>query len=328
MPWTTGVVPGRHPSIKIGGDRVPQKIQYSKAITLINAQGVRISRSSTPSADVTRDFYTRVIEALDKTSSLPTGGAMMAEIDNSGHQLLIIRGPDNYADGSCVVPYPGDMKTAEQRFVQQFRPPSRPKMEAMVSQGVWIKPTQAYTSAFSRLLDRAEQLNPRFTRAMISGLMGIPPLWLAEMEAGTRPIPDNEYYRLCLYLYDFLTPGLGCSAEMRVVFTQESLPNEPLWIIVAHELVHAWRIMMGRRIFEGGWEEEAMTTGLPPFSTMKYTENRIRVEGSLPARDGYSKICQTSLLNAVRDLHTQPAREDRSFPERDIVGKAGKPLSQ
>jgi hypothetical protein len=327
MNWVRGTVPGRHDNIRIGADRVPQRLQYSAGIILRNAEGMRLSRSSTPSAEVARTFFAEMTEALDKVKSLPTGAALIRDIDTSGHELHIIRGPDGYADGSCVIPYPGDMKTAEQRFVRQLRPPPKNKLDAMASQGMWVKPKQAYTSELTRLLDRAQRSNARFTRQTIAALLGIPPKWLQEMEEGTRRIEDNEYYRLCLYLYEELAPGAGTSAEMRVVMTQVSLPDEPLFIVVGHELVHAWRIMKGRRIFENGWEEEAMTTGLPPFSSMRFSENRLRVEANLPMREKYSKICSTSLLNAIRDLHTQPAREDRPFPERDIIGKAGKPLA-
>lgn len=319
--WVPGVVPGRS-GIRIGANRTSPREPYSAGIVLMNRKGIRISRSETMTADESKDFYKRMFECLEMVRSLPTGAELIKDIDHSGHVLYIIKGPQKWADGSCVVPYPGDLKSAEERFVKQFRPPAKNKLDSMKEQGLWIKPKQSYTSTLSRLLDRVKQKNPSMTRTFIAALIGVPVSWLEEMEQGTRQIPDNEYYKLCLYLYDELESGKGSGAEMRVVFEQEELPNEPLWLIVGHELVHAWRIMKGRRIFENGWEEEAMTTGLPPFSRLKFSENRLRSEAKLPMRDKYAKICSTSLMNAIRDLHTQPAREDRPFPERDIIGRA------
>ena len=328
MPWAKGTVPGRHPDIKLGSFRAESRHQYSPGIVLMNVEGGKIRFAKGMSGEKTREFYGRMTRALDYVKALPTGAKLLQEIDASGRVLRVIRGADGDANGSCVIPYPGDMKSSEERFVKQFRPPPKNRHDAMVAEGMWIKPRQAYQSELTRLLDRAQRKNARYTRDFVASLIGVPPRWLAEMEQGTRPIQDNEYYKLCLYLYDCLQPGAGSDAEMRVVFTQEKLPDEPIEIIVGHELIHAWRIMTGRRVFANGWEEEAMTTGLPPFSAMPYTENRLRLEAGLSVRSGYGTICSTSLLNAVRDLHTQPAREDRPFAERDIVGKAGKPLNQ
>lgn len=38
----------------------------------------------------------------------------------------------------------------------------------------------------------------------------------------------------------------------------------PVEIMPGHEPIHAWRMMVGRRIVNDGWEE-AMTTGIDPF---------------------------------------------------------------
>ncbi len=325
MSWVSGTTPGRS-GVKIGEKRDPNAISqtntqtnYSAGIVLKTRIGKKISDSSAMMGDVAAAFNTKVIASLDQLKTLPTGAQLLAEIDGSGHVLYIISGADNFADGSCVIPYPGDMKTSEERFIKSIRPPAAPKLKKMMKEGMWVNPKQAYTSVLTHALDRAHALNSGLTRAAIAALIGISPAWLQEMEDGTRPIPDTEYYKLCLYLYDVIESGKGCDAEMRVVFTQAKDPDDPLYIIIGHELIHAWRIMKGRRVFETGWEEEAMTTGLPPFANLAFSENKLRVEAGLPVRAGYSARCGTGLINCVRDMGVQPARQDRPFAEKDIV---------
>ena len=73
--------------------------------------------------------------------------------------------------------------------------------------------------------------------------------------------------------------------------------DDPGFIILGHELVHVWRMVTGVRIFQGGWEEEAMTTGLPPFLNMEFSENKLR------AREQQDHPHQ--LHGAVRTNHYQ-----------------------
>lgn len=320
--WTKGVTPGRHPDIKVGADRYPQRIDYSRGIALVAGEGDRSNALTSIPADRQLAFFDRVRSAIDRLRTLPTGARMLAEIDASGRSCVIHRGTDGDPNGNACSITVGNVQAAEGRFVKQFRPLNAVKAKQVVKQGGWIFPRQHYTSELTRILDRARAANPAFTRQFVAGLIGVPVGWMAEYEAGERAMGDNEYYRLCLYLYDHLTPGSGADTQVRIVVTQEKLPDEPLEVLIWHELVHAWRLMTGRRVFENGWEEEAMTTGLPPFSNMLYTENRFRLEAGLPMRDSYKTVCKTSFLQAVRELGVQPAREDRPFTERDIAPRA------
>jgi hypothetical protein len=320
--WNPGAVPGRHPGIKIGDrDSVPQRVLYSQAIEILSREGQRRLNDAQPiQGEPARNFLNAVRRALAMLETLPTGAALLGEIAASNHKLYIFKGVDNSADGSCVVPYPGDIRSSEGRFIKPLRPPGKYKQDAMIQQNVWLPAMQTYTLELKRLIERAGQKNPALNKSTIASIVGVPPNWIDEMIAGKRPLEDDEYYRLVLYLYEYLEPGAGSDAEMRVVLTQEELPNDPLWIVIAHELVHAWRIMNGRRIFEGGWEEEAMTTGIPPFTSMKFTENRLRVEGKLPPRPNYDTgLCKTTLLHTVRYLYVQPPRKDRPFAAADIA---------
>ena len=48
-------------------------------------------------------------------------------------------------------------------------------------------------------------------------------------------------------------------------------------------------MMQGMRIAEGNWGEEAMTVGLPPFTTLPFTENKIRAESNVAIRTQYGQ---------------------------------------
>jgi hypothetical protein len=86
-----------------------------------------------------------------------------------------------------------------------------------------------------------------------------------------------------VYLYDFLQPGTGESCYVNFNHLRDNLSddhrkylpqgltwqNRPPAVALGHELIHAWRVMSGRVLFRYGWEEEAMTVGLPPFPTCR-----------------------------------------------------------
>jgi hypothetical protein len=150
------------------------------------------------------------------------------------------------------------------------------------------------------------KVKPRFLkRDTVARLVGVTLRDLAAMEAGKKPIPPVVRARILSYLYAFLTPGPGCPCY--VVFNHKRdnladrhkryLPMSHLWehrpptIALGHELIHAWRCVVGRVLFDYGWEEEAMTVGLPPFSYMEFTENRLRIEyGGLAIRPDYQNL--------------------------------------
>ena len=70
--------------------------------------------------------------------------------------------------------------------------------------------------------------------------------------------------------------------------------------VLGHELIHAWRMMAGRRIVTQGWEEEAMTAGVGPFLNWKFTENSLRSELKLPLRAKYQTgQCSSELVSGI-----------------------------
>jgi hypothetical protein len=120
---------------------------------------------------------------------------------------------------------------------------------------------------------------------------------LQDMIDGHVEIDDVTYLKLSLHLHDWLERGeginvvIGFSANPKSACAEDACADwekgDVPFIILAHELIHAWRMMTGRRIFLGGIGEEHMTTGLPPYTSMKFTENKLRAQANLAIRDHY-----------------------------------------
>ena len=135
-----------------------------------------------------------------------------------------------------------------------------------------------------------------------------------DMYEGRAYIPDDVYYPLCFLLYDYMIPGAGTNAQVRIMnpmtfaydfkndidaikakkATREQKAITLEAVVFAHELIHAWRMMAGRRVVTGGWEEEAMTTGIGPFSGWRMTENVVRGELGLHTRTSYASPTHSS----------------------------------
>jgi hypothetical protein len=122
------------------------------------------------------------------------------------------------------------------------------------------------------------------------------------MAIGELPIDDNTYYKICIFFYPFLQPGPGTSTQVRLQFAVALTGDVEIKggkdykhdqhavradIMLGHELIHAWRMMTGRRIVIQGWEEEAMTVGLAFAAGWPMTENQLRVEAGHPRRNRY-----------------------------------------
>ncbi len=132
---------------------------------------------------------------------------------------------------------------------------------------------------------------------------------------GKERVNTSDNFRLSLGLYDHLLRGEGCDTAVRL--TAEIGINSsgagPTWfqkrkgitafdldkhaarhdVMLGHELIHAWRMMTGRRLVASGWEEEMMTVGLGPAANFPFTENRLRSEAGHPARTKYAAPAKT-----------------------------------
>jgi len=126
---------------------------------------------------------------------------------------------------------------------------------------------------------------------------------------GTAKAESNvqflQYGLVAYYIMDHLTPGLGTGAwavwDPLLESVSTDLATErraawmdrPPWIALAHELIHAWRLVTGQCVFRPGgieeYYEEAMTVGLPPYDQCRFTENRLRHSKGLPLRNFYGE---------------------------------------
>jgi hypothetical protein len=127
---------------------------------------------------------------------------------------------------------------------------------------------------------------------------------------------------MSLVLYDFLTPGPGCATSIRfqsydsfrrdfggdfdelevgAFETKKNVWRNLMSVILGHELIHAWRMMTGKRlVFAGAWEEEAMTTGVGPFLDWSPSENSMRKEFSMPLRAKYQTgSCASGMMAKI-----------------------------
>jgi hypothetical protein len=80
--------------------------------------------------------------------------------------------------------------------------------------------------------------------------------------------------------------------------------KRPAWIALAHELIHAWRLVCGTCVFRPSaigenYYEEAMTVGLPPYDGCRYSENRLRLLKGLPLRTFYGPTTQNQSVHAA-----------------------------
>ena len=248
--------------------------------------------------DSTRDW----LDALKRT---PTGARLLAEIDGSGHTVEIYRTWDitegNYQGGD-------DPDLAMVEHLDTSYSDGTTELQDVLDRA---SEDTSHRSKLKKFLHIGKS-KPRFLkRDAIARLVGITPSDLTAMEKGKKAIPPLIEARLKSYLYHFLTPGDGCSCH--VVFNhlrdnlsekhRRYLPMSHNWehrppgIALGHELIHAWRVVTGMVLFEYGWEEEAMTVGLPPFSFMEFTENRLRIEyGGLAIRPDYQNLMPNTPL--------------------------------
>lgn len=122
--------------------------------------------------------------------------------------------------------------------------------------------------------------------------------------------------KVAYYLRDHLTPGPGASkvtvlwniAVVDLGVEGAKWSKRPIWLSLAHELIHAWRWTTGRAVFDprdkegkayNGYHEEAMTVGLPPYDGMDFTENKFRTLGALEKRDWYGPTTMKKTEKAI-----------------------------
>lgn len=287
-----------------------RQLLYSTGVK-INGQyldkGVAVTLTNAP-AD---DFVDGAKACLDELKGTSTGAQLLKEIDESGHTVTVYRTKDKLTGGNSQG---GDSGEPGVDMVEDLD--TKYADGSTELQDVLARATQDLSGrSKAKKFFGIGKARPKFLPLdAIARLVGATPGHLKEMAAGKRAILPNVDAKLRVYLYDFLTPGTGESCHVNFNHLRDNLSDDhkkylppgltwehrPPAVALGHELIHAWRVMSGRVLFPYGWEEEAMTVGLPPFSNMPLTENRIRVDwGNLAIRPHYEFIkMRTDLVSA------------------------------
>ncbi|WP_321473930.1 M91 family zinc metallopeptidase [uncultured Paludibaculum sp.] len=283
--------------------------QYGSGILIKGCRrdGGKIAAMSGSKATEFIDATKGWLDALKRTA---TGARLLAEIDNTGHTVEIYRTWD-ITDGN----YQG----GDDPDLAMVKPFTTRNADGTTELQVVLDRASQDTSGRTKLQKffGIGKAKPKFLKKeAIARLVGVTPSELAQMEGGTKTIPPVVDARLRSYLYHFLTPGKGCPCHVVFNHLRDNLSarhrtylpmshnweHRPPGIALGHELIHAWRVVAGMVLFKYGWEEEAMTVGLPPFSFMEFTENKLRVEyGGLAIRPDYQNLMpETPLTTGLK----------------------------
>lgn len=269
-----------------------------------------------------RKFVQFITGCLNKLQTLPTGRRVVSEIDASGKKVSIFSCPRATEGGStgnakltATFPESDGVYDLVNCQIRPFRPaqlnvPIDSDPSTIAARKDRLKGTgQPQTSKEAapelfRILLRAKQKYPK-PGAFLSQIVGKSQRELLDIVYGRALMDSDTYFKICLHFYEFLTPGPGVNTHIRMEWQEEfrgssdgkfdpkkDYNDAPAFLVLGHELIHAWRMMQGRRIVDGGWEEEAMTTGIGPFAGWAVTENALRSEAGLPKRPYYG-ACPT-----------------------------------
>jgi hypothetical protein len=332
---------------------MPLQFQYNNSITIHAVAGQHITAfAPLASVKLEKAFVEGVKSALKKLAKLRSGAELINAIAASNHQCTIFQASMKNATecyDNCAQADPNGTGSEVDCSIVSFRPRHRnlpimgtaikkvqrqpavggnkgaPEVQYKTALGV-VGGTALQTKAqaageLDLVLARAGNGDLARGRALASMLTGISINDLTDMAQGTRIITDNQYYKLCFFFYDSLTPGPGVNTCVRLspilkldapdgtYKPKKDYTAVPPEIVIGHELVHAWRMMAGRRVVREGWEEEAMTTGIGMFRPWRFTENRLRSEAGYPTRPTYSngKISSYFGNNLKMSTENQPA---------------------
>jgi hypothetical protein len=303
-----------------------ERYVYSFAISILGVQGTQIATANEMPRDEAKRFIAAVKDALKRLHKLRTGRMLINAINASGHTCRIFCAPPGNEGGALADP--STLVNNARRLVKSFRPqhlnmmPHSKKIfladggknvlgeiktelqKSGMHQGRAIASTE-----LDFILVRAWGDIDKGRNALVTQL-GKSRNVIDNMCEGLVKIEDDDYFRICFAYYEHLQPGPGCSTQVKlkpeVKLTAASGTYKPKTdvsavapeIILGHELIHAWRMMVGRRVVDHGWEEEAMTTGCGPFTHLPITENALRREGAYPNRPWYPTTVMNTSFGA------------------------------
>lgn len=150
-------------------------------------------------------------------------------------------------------------------------------------------------------------------RKLAAAKIIIPNAPIAEIEVPPLKLSLLERGKVAYWIMEHLTPGPGTDAwvswqhdvtDLSATFAKDApgWAKRPPWVALAHELIHAWRMVSGRVVFHPTLEEyyeEAMTVGLPPYDRCPLTENRFREAAKEPRRSFYGPSTEAKSAKAA-----------------------------
>jgi hypothetical protein len=292
--------------------------QLNGAISVQGFAGQALGNGTAMSDKDGARFIDLVESSFKKLQKLPTGREIVNEITLSGKQCVIFSG--DLANSGAAQPLVQGLQSQIDATIVYFMPRHKvqtwkqsgthaggvnPKLKASMGTalsaiGAPVKKAQT-APEFQIVINRAKNKFGSDTAAFMGRLTGNSTQDILDMAAGTKAMDRETFIKICYNFYEFLTPGPGVSASVR--FRHEN--DIPDHILLGHELIHAWRLIKGRRLVMGGsmYDEEMMTVGLGPFAHWPFTENKLRAEAGLAARTKYGSIDASS--NYVYSLMQQ-----------------------
>jgi hypothetical protein len=264
---------------------------------IVGAKSKKLYDDRVPMSDSEGKAFVDAIDGMfDKITDKPIGLDLISEIEKAQKQVIIYS-DDNSGKGSAALPYPCTAQNETNRFVKLRQIPDVAAAALKKQNPGMVLPTlQNYAALVHSTIESAKA-----NRDVAATVLGISRRDLDDVEYGRQPLKPEAYHRFAMYFYDHLEPGEGSTVALRFD-RQQAGPDDPEFNILGHELIHVWRMVTGMRIFQGGWEEEAMTTGVPPFVAMKFTENKIRAEHGLALRTKYGARCETAHYQTVSGM--------------------------
>ena len=287
--------------------------KFKNQIEIVPKQSAKLYNEATDMERVAgQKFVDDIYEMLEELYKKPLGKSLLDKIEAAGKDVIIYKNFHQRAvpaskgvaaisgvgaKGSAALPYPATAENEIKRFVKLRQIPTIAVTALKKNNSEYVPPDMVnYGAEFHKVLEAS-----RMKRSIAAVLIGIKEEDLDEIEHGRKQLPEEAYGRFAMAFYQWLTPGEGCDVGLRFDNDQSTV-DDPAFIILGHELVHVWRMVTGVRIFKGGWEEEAMTTGLPPFLNMEFSENKLRAENNKTIRTSYTALCGTNHYQTVTQL--------------------------
>jgi hypothetical protein len=309
---------------------------YSSQIQIFGFEGEKKSQGQALGMERGKQFVDFISKSLDKLQTLSKGRELISEIDASGKTLTIFKCPEAVANGpvsatklTATSPEDDGVYALVNSQIKPFR-----AVQLNVPFGATPDVVQNRQNLFAgtatpqtgtqaapelvRILLRAKRKYPK-PGAFLSQIVGKTQNELMDIVAGRAAMDSDTYFKICLHFYEFLSPGAGVNTQIRMEWKEEFKGSDgkfnpkkdhndvPGFLVLGHELIHAWRMMLGKRIVDGGWEEEAMTTGVGAFAGWPITENALRAELGLPTRPYYC-ACPTvgsGTSNRMKEMTNQ-----------------------